>query len=97
LPEAEVIFKGKVYQPKPELHTTIISREPAERVKALLEASPAAQEELEKLIRATDWSYRRQDRYFHIREEAEVETLVQMADVLMTACSQRLDLKLLGK
>jgi hypothetical protein len=81
LPDTEVVFKGKVFKPKEELHITIVSREAAEKMKAHLEARPEDREVVETLIEAADWTYRKGSQYFHVREEPEVETLIQMAEV----------------
>lgn len=78
LPEGEVIYQGASFQPKDELHITILSREAAEKVKAHLERHPQDKDRLEHLIAETNWSYRKKDEYYYIQEEPGVETIIQM-------------------
>jgi hypothetical protein len=81
LAEGEIIYQGASFQPKDELHITILSREAADKVKARLEQHPQDRDRLERLIAETGWSYRKIDDYYLVQEEPGVETIIQMVAV----------------
>jgi hypothetical protein len=76
-----VQYRGKTFEPKPELHITLISREAAERVQQYLAQHPPAEEQIRKLIEQADWSYQKWEEYFHVAESPDAETIIQMVDM----------------
>jgi hypothetical protein len=81
LPEGAVEYREKTFQPKEELHITLVSRDAAEQVAAHLKQDPSAGRAIRRLIAETGWTYHRLDEYYHIVAEPGVETIVQMAAV----------------
>jgi hypothetical protein len=73
-------FQGQTFQPKSELHITIISRDASEIVKNHLAQQPEASGALQGLIDATRWLYCRLGDYYHVRED-EAETIIEMVEV----------------
>lgn len=76
-----VRYQGKVFQPKSELHITIVSQDAAERVRQYLESHPDDAHEFQDLISSTNWSYLKKQEFYYVEEEPGVETLIQMVEV----------------
>ena len=83
-----VEFQGKRFQPKDEVHITIIGTDLGERLKAAMERDPTIEPQLRQQIDETDWSYQLQDRWYHVVQEAEdddedgrEESIIRMAGV----------------
>jgi ribosomal protein S15P/S13E len=76
-----VRFEGRHFEAKDEVHITILSREAAEAVRQHLERYPQDEEQVRQLVDETNWEYRKLDSFYHIQEEPEVETIVQMVEV----------------
>lgn len=81
LPDTEVSYRGQTFQPKEELHITIVSSEAAENVQETLEQQPQAVEQVKHSIEETDWSYRKRERFYHVVEEPGVESIIQIVEV----------------
>lgn len=77
-----VRYLGKVFQPKSELHITIVSQD-AEHIMKYLDAHPQETSSLNDLILSTDWSFRKLEQYFHMAEDAENESIIQMVELPM--------------
>jgi hypothetical protein len=82
LQPTQVDFRGKSFQPKDELHITILSRRAASAVQDHLEENPGDSPQIHRLIEQTDWSYRQEDHFFHVVEEPGVESIIQLVQVL---------------
>lgn len=76
-----VRYLGKVFQPKSELHITIVSQD-AEQILKYLNNHPQ-DGSLQDLILSTDWSFRKLEQFYHVVEAPEVETLIQMVELPM--------------
>jgi hypothetical protein len=76
-----VRFEGRYFEAKDEVHITILSRDAAEAVRQHLERSPQDEDQVQRLVDESNWDYRKLDSFYHIQEEPEVETIVQMVEV----------------
>lgn len=83
-----VEFQGKRFQPKDEVHITIIGTDLGERLKEAMARDPSIEPQLRQVIDNRDWSYQLQDRWYHVAQEAEdddedgrEESVIRMADV----------------
>lgn len=83
LGEEAIQFAGITFQPKDEVHITIIGSGLGEKVKAILAADESAETRLQQIIHDTNWSYRLQDKWYHV-VEGEAQTIIRMADVPAT-------------
>jgi hypothetical protein len=79
--KTRVKYQGTVLEPKDELHITVISQDGAQRLANFMQENQAGKEKVKSLIEGTDWSFRKQDRFFWIQEEEGVETIIQMVEV----------------
>jgi hypothetical protein len=76
-----VTLEGRRFEPKDEVHITILSREAAEAVRQHLEENPEQGERLRRLIDETHWEFQKLDSFYHVWEEPEAETIIQMVEV----------------
>ncbi len=77
-----VRYQGKIFQPKSELHITIISQD-AEVLKQHVQSHPENLDTIEDLVLSTDWSFRKRFDFYYVTEEPEKETIIQMVNVPM--------------
>jgi hypothetical protein len=77
----DVNYQGRKFEAKDELHITVLSRDAAEQVQAYMEQEPENGSRIRRLVDETDWSFRKQERYYHVQEDPQVETIIQMVDV----------------
>jgi hypothetical protein len=77
-----VVYKSRRFEPKDELHITILSQQTAEQVSAHLKRNRRDSQAVEELIQKTDWSFKKEERLFHIRDDEETETIIQMVEVV---------------
>lgn len=75
-----VRYQGLVFQPKQELHITIISKD-AGVILAHLAKHPEDTDDVLDLVISTNWSYHKLDRFYYIQEKPGVETIVQMVEI----------------
>jgi ribosomal protein S15P/S13E len=76
-----VQYERRHFEAKDEVHITILSRDAAEAVRQHLERYPQDEEQVRQLVDETNMDYRKLDSFYHIQEEPEVETIVQMVEV----------------
>lgn len=76
-----VLYQGRVFQPKPELHITIVSADAAEAVRSFIERRPDDAVHIQEIVDETRWVFRELDAFYHVMESPEVETIVQMVEV----------------
>lgn len=76
-----VYLEGIPLEPKDELHITILSRDAADTLSQHLEKNPEDEDRVRRLIDETRWEYRKLDRFYHVREEPGVETIIQMVEI----------------
>lgn len=76
-----VIYQGKVFQPKTELHVSIVSGSAADRLCETAEMNPAIVELIRGWIRTVDWRFLPLDRFYAVQDEEENESIVQMVNM----------------
>jgi HAD superfamily hydrolase (TIGR01662 family) len=76
-----VRYRGEVFQPKSELHITILSQGTAEKTRQYLQSDTDGEQKIRSLIASSEWAYRQQDKYFYVKDEAGNESIIQMATV----------------
>jgi hypothetical protein len=76
-----VWFEGRLFEAKDELHITILSREAAEAVRQLLEDEPEQEDQFRRLIEESNWEFRKLERLYHVQEDQQVETIIQMVEM----------------
>jgi hypothetical protein len=76
----EAQHQGKTFQPKDELHITVVSREAADEVARFMRKDAEHAGHIHGLIDSIRWSYRKLDRYYHI-QKGEEETIIQMVEM----------------
>lgn len=77
----EVTFNGKTFNPKEELHITILSNEAAEILKEHLQEKPEDIELVQGYVNHAGWVYKKEDCFYHVVQEPGVETIIQMVCV----------------
>lgn len=77
-----VRYQGKLFQPKSELHITIIS-EDAEIIRRHLKNHPEDIDEIDDAVFSSDWSFYKKNEFYYVEEEPDVETIIQMVEVPM--------------
>lgn len=75
-----VHYQGKLFQPKEELHITIISDDAGTILKHL-ENRPDDQAGINDLVLSSNWSYRKLPKFYYVTEEPDKETIIQMVDM----------------
>lgn len=79
-PQTRVKYKDTTLQPKDELHITVISQESAEKLAGFMKENSGNRDKVRNLVYETDWSFRKQDRFFWIQGEEGLETIIQMVE-----------------
>ncbi len=74
-------FKDQTYQPKKELHITILSQDAADQVQKALNKMPARGRQISKLVQEADWSYRKFQRFYQVQDEQGNQSIIQMVEV----------------
>ncbi len=97
LEEKRVTFEERAFELKDEFHITILSREAAEAVRKHLEENPEQEEQVRGLIEESNWEFRKLERFYHVQEEPEAETIIQMVEVPGLASFFRRLSELVGK
>lgn len=90
LGEEPIMYRGKSFWPKEEVHITVIGGALAELLAARMQVDPALEESVRQTIAATPWRYRLEDEWYHVvreegrvpgREKEKAESIVRMATV----------------
>lgn len=79
--EAPVHYQGRVFNPKTELHITVVSANAAEAVRGFIERKPEDAVPVQEIVDETRWVYRELDSFYHVVESPGVETIIQMVEV----------------
>lgn len=77
-----VSYSGRVFQPKSELHITIISQD-ARLIVDFLARHPDYISDWDDLVQSNDWSYRKLAEWYWAARSATVETIIQRVEVPM--------------
>jgi hypothetical protein len=77
----EVSYRGKTFEPKDELHITILSDEAAEMVGKFLEEHPDDRQRICRLVEETDWTFHKTGELYYVQEDADGETIIEMVDM----------------
>ena len=75
-----VRWENRIFQPKSELHITIISLD-AEKVLRGTAQNAEMLARLQDLVSNTGWRFRKLNAFYHIVETPGVETLIQMVEL----------------
>lgn len=78
-----VVYQGRVFEPKSELHVTIISAEDAEELRQYLHKKPDGAQSVWDILDETDFSFRKVDEFYYVEESPGVETIIQMVEIPM--------------
>lgn len=85
LDDRPVTFEGRRFQPKSEVHITLIGKDLGAEVRAAAERDPAVLDRLRRALAETDWDYRLSDAWYHVSQAQEnglrAETIIRMAEV----------------
>lgn len=84
LDDEAVTYQGQTFQPKDEVHITILGSRTADQIAAQIAEEPSSKDALRELIEGTDWRYSLRDEWYHVvREDEEpyAESIIRMADV----------------
>jgi hypothetical protein len=76
-----ILYQDRLFQPKSELHITVISKDSANLLLNYMTSHPEDKDEIQELILVTDWSYHKLNKFYYVEEEPGVETIIQMVDV----------------
>ena len=76
----EVRYQGRTFQPKMELHITILSQESAETLCQYVANHPSARDRIRGFIDQTDWTFYKQPHYYHVVASPEVESIIQAVE-----------------
>jgi hypothetical protein len=77
----EVEYAGSTFEPKNELHITILSKDAAEAVSQHLQAHPQDRDQVVRLIDDTQWDFKKTGELYYIKEAEDVETIIEMVDM----------------
>ena len=72
-----VTYQALTYQPKSELHITLLSKGAAEEVSGWVGDDPARREQVQSLIAQTDFSFAPLRCFYHVRRDGD-QTLIQL-------------------
>ncbi len=75
-----VRYQGRIFQPKSELHITIVSEDAGVLIKHL-ESHPDHLDEIQDLVLSANWECNKLDEYYHVVDRPEVETIIQMVEM----------------
>jgi hypothetical protein len=75
-----VRWGGRIFNPKSELHITIVSLDAA-MVQSRTSADTAFRAQVEERITETDWRFRKLSAFYHVVESPGVETLIQLVEI----------------
>lgn len=69
LDDHQVRFQGKVFDPKAELHVTVVGKSIGRQLLAAEATEPGVGERLRQEVQQIDWSYRLTDEFYHVAED----------------------------
>ncbi len=75
-----VRYQGKTFQPKSELHITLINQD-AGAVLKHLESHPDDLDDIQDLVLSADFSFYKLGQFFYVVERPGVEAIIQLVDV----------------
>ena len=70
--DASLAFRGKVFDPKDELHITILGKAPGRLVREAIERDPPVEGRIRQAIENANWAFRFQDKMYHVCKEKKV-------------------------
>ncbi len=73
-------YLGRTFQPKQELHITIVSQDGGLILKHL-ENHPDDIDDIQDLVISIDWTYSKLDEFFHVQAAPDVESIIQMVEI----------------
>jgi hypothetical protein len=73
LSDESVEFRGRQFEPKEEVHITIIGRALGQQVKKAIEENASVESQAKQAIAETDWTYEIKDRMYHVSKDKRIE------------------------
>lgn len=76
LSEEKVQFRGQIFDPKDEVHITVVGRALGQELEEAIETIPRLKAKLTKAVKEAawhkqDWSYKKKDEIYHVSREKE--------------------------
>ena len=84
LGDQPVTYQGQTFQPKDEVHITILGSRSADQIAQEIERDGSLKDALREVIEGTEWRYKLRDEWYHVvREDEEpyAESIIRMAEV----------------
>jgi hypothetical protein len=75
-----VRYQGKTFQPKSELHITLVSQDAGAILKHL-ESHPDDIDEIQDLVFLADFTFFKLGEFYHVEEQPGVEAIIQMVEI----------------
>jgi hypothetical protein len=69
LSDERIKFHGKIFEPKEELHITVIGKDLGRRLKEAVEEDPLIENQIRQAIAETEWSYEVTDKMYHVSKD----------------------------
>ena len=75
-----VTYHGKSFQPKEEVHITILGSRLSEELTEAMDEDPSLRRRLQAAIKETEWTYELHNEWYHVVDGGE-ETIIRMVGV----------------
>jgi hypothetical protein len=75
-----VRYQGRIYQPKSELHITVVGQD-AEMLRKHLESHPRHADDIDDLVLSANWACNKLDEFYHVVQAPGVENIIQMVEM----------------
>ncbi len=69
LSDEKIEFLGKVFEPKEEVHITVIGKDLGQKLQEAIKGDPAIENQIEQVMKEADWSYEKKDKMYHISKD----------------------------
>ena len=69
--DEKVEFRGKVFDPKDEVHITVMGRALSGKMAKAIQANPMLESQIEQAIKEMNRSYEKLDRMYHVAKDIE--------------------------
>lgn len=67
--DEHVVFRGTVFEPKREVHITVVGKDLGCKLKEAMKSDPLIESQIEQAIEETDWSYESKDKMYHVSKD----------------------------
>lgn len=72
LSDEKVEFLGLVFEPKEEVHITVIGRDLGQILEEAARSDPVIESQIKQAIKKTDWSYKKRHKMYHVSKDKKV-------------------------